>query len=82
LAHITERRLRAGDAARLEAELAAAEQARMQAALAGAEAAQTSARADLCARFPDLCPMASTSTDAATLPTPRADQRLSCVCAT
>ncbi len=70
LAHITERRLRVGDAARLEAELAAAEQARMQAALAGAEAAQTSARADLCARFPDLCPMASTSTDAATLPTP------------
>lgn len=70
LANITERRLRVGDAARLEAELAAAEQARMQAALAGAEAAQTSARADLCARFPDLCPMASTSTDAATLPTP------------
>jgi hypothetical protein len=35
LAHITERRLRVGDAARLEAELAAAEQARMQAALAG-----------------------------------------------
>ncbi|MCO8252040.1 TolC family protein [Comamonas thiooxydans] len=70
LANITERRLRVGDAARLEAELAAAEQARMQAALAGAEAAQTSARADLCARFPDLCPMASTSSDAATLPTP------------
>ncbi|WP_149357103.1 TolC family protein [Comamonas testosteroni] len=70
LANITERRLRVGDAARLEAELAAAEQARMQAALAGAEAAQASARADLCARFPDLCPMASTSTDAATLPTP------------
>ncbi|MGW8423793.1 TolC family protein [Comamonas sp. HJ-2] len=70
LANITERRLRVGDAAKLEAELAAAEQARMQAALAGAEAAQTSARADLCARFPDLCPMASTSTDAATLPTP------------
>ena len=56
LALITERRLRAGDAARLEAELAAAEQARMQAALAAAEAAETSALAELQARFPDLCP--------------------------
>lgn len=69
LARITERRLRAGDAARLEAELAAAEQARMQAALAGAVAAQTSARAELCARYPDLCLLISTASDVATLPT-------------
>lgn len=68
LARVTERRLRAGDAARLEAELAAAEQARMQAALAAAEAAQTSARAELCARFPDLCPLAGISIDASALP--------------
>lgn len=68
LARITERRLRAGDAAKLEAELAAAEQARMQAALAAAEAAQTSATAELCARFPDLCSQVGISTDAATLP--------------
>lgn len=56
LARITERRLRAGDAARLEAELAAAEQARMQAALAAAEATETAALAELQARFPGLCP--------------------------
>lgn len=54
LARITERRLRAGDAARLEAELAAAEKARMQAALASAEAAWAAALAELQARFPGL----------------------------
>ena len=69
LARITERRLRAGDAARLEAELATAEQARMQAALAGAVAAQTSTRADLCARYPDLCLLIITASDATTLST-------------
>jgi hypothetical protein len=56
LASITERRLRAGDAARLEAELAAAEQARMQAALAAAEAAQTSARPISAHAFPTSAP--------------------------
>ena len=65
LARITERRVRAGDAARLEAELTTAEQARMQAALAAAEAAQTSAQAELCARFPDLCPVAGKADAAA-----------------
>lgn len=70
LARITERRLRAGDAARLETELAAAEQARMQAALAAAEAARTSARAELCARFPDLCPAVGMAGDSANLPPP------------
>ena len=63
LARITERRLRAGDAARLEAELAAAEQARMLAALATAEAAETAALAELKARFPGL----GTPADAAPL---------------
>ena len=54
LARVTERRLRAGDAARLDAELAAAEYARMQAALATAQAAHQAAQADLQARFPGL----------------------------
>lgn len=54
LARVTERRLRAGDAARLDAELAAAEHARMQAALATAQAAYQAAQADLQARFPGL----------------------------
>ncbi|MBK0113425.1 MULTISPECIES: TolC family protein [unclassified Delftia] len=54
LARVTERRLRAGDAARLDAELAAAEHARMQAALATAQAAHHAAQADLQARFPGL----------------------------
>lgn len=54
LARVTERRLRAGDAARLDAELAAAEYARMQAALATAQAAYQAAQADLQARFPGL----------------------------
>lgn len=54
LARVTERRLRAGDAARLDAELAAAEHARMQAALATAQAAHQAAQADLQARFPGL----------------------------
>ncbi|KFJ12813.1 outer membrane efflux family protein [Delftia acidovorans] len=54
LARVTERRLRAGDAARLDAELAAAEHARMQAALATAQAAHQAAQADLQARFPCL----------------------------
>ncbi|MEJ8292206.1 TolC family protein [Delftia tsuruhatensis] len=54
LARVTERRLRAGDAARLDAELAAAEHARMQAALATARAAHQAAQADLQARFPGL----------------------------
>lgn len=54
LARVTERRLRAGDAARLDAELAAAEHARMQAALATAQAAYQAAWADLQARFPGL----------------------------
>jgi outer membrane protein TolC len=56
LARITERRLRAGDAAKLEAELALAEQARMQAALATAQAQAQAAQAELQARFPGLCP--------------------------
>lgn len=54
LAHVAERRLRAGDASRLDAELAAAEMARMQAALAGAQAAHHAALAELQARFPGL----------------------------
>ena len=54
LARITERRVRAGDAAKLEAELAAAEQARMQAQLASAEAVEKAALAELRARFPGL----------------------------
>lgn len=54
LARITERRLRAGDAARLDAELTAAEHARMQAALATAQAAHQAAQAELQARFPGL----------------------------
>jgi outer membrane protein TolC len=54
LARITERRLHAGDAARLDAELTAAEHARMRAALATAQAAHQAAQADLQARFPGL----------------------------
>lgn len=73
LARITERRLRAGDAARLEAELAAAEQARMQAALAAAEATETAALAELQARFPGLCPQRCAPAEApAALPEPPA----------
>lgn len=67
LARITERRLRAGDAPRLEAELAAAELARMQAALAIAEAAEKAALAELQARFPGL---GTPSDAAAPLPEP------------
>lgn len=73
LARITERRLRAGDAARLEAELAAAEQARMQAALAAAEATETAALVELQARFPGLCPQRCAPAEApAALPEPPA----------
>jgi outer membrane protein TolC len=54
LARITERRVRAGDAARLEAELAAAEQARTQAALETARGNHQAARAELQARFPGV----------------------------
>lgn len=65
LARITDRRLRAGDAARLEAELATAEHARMQAALATAGAAETAALAELQARFPGLCPQRCAPAEAA-----------------
>lgn len=54
LAAMTARRVQVGDAARLDAELAAAEHARARAAVATAEAAETSALADLHARFPML----------------------------
>lgn len=69
LARITERRVRAGDAARLDAELAQAEQARMQAALAAARANEQAALADLRARFPGLGDSAELPADlAAPLP--------------
>ena len=70
LARITERRLRAGDAARLEAELAAAEQARMQAALAAAEATETAALAELQARFPGLARSCAPAEAPVALPEP------------
>nr|WP_084085515.1 TolC family protein [Cupriavidus sp. USMAA2-4] len=54
LARVTERRLRAGDAARLDHELSLAERARTTAALAAARAAEASAQAELRARFPEL----------------------------
>ncbi len=69
LVRITERRVRAGDAARLDAELAQAEQARMQAALAAAWATEQAAQADLRARFPGLGAPADQAADpAAPLP--------------
>ncbi|MDR3018597.1 MAG: TolC family protein [Delftia acidovorans] len=70
LARVTERRLRAGDAARLDAELAAAEHARMQAALATAQAAYQAAQADLQARFPGLEAALAKEGEAAAPPLP------------
>lgn len=54
LARVTQRRVRAGDAARLDSELASAEQARMQAVLEAARGRHEAARAELQARFPGL----------------------------
>ncbi|WP_027015490.1 TolC family protein [Comamonas composti] len=54
LATLTQGRLRAGDASRLDTELAQAEKARTQADLATAQAAEQSALAELQARFPAI----------------------------
>jgi len=54
LAGVTARRVKAGDAARMDHELSLADRARTAAALASARAAEAAAQAELRARFPGL----------------------------